>query len=184
MLYLGIGAGRLATPLSAAGVQLIGVDSHPGMLEHLGRRLPGTELIRSRLEDLDLKRRFDLVMVPSNILYTVARLRCGASHLAPGGRLVFELANPRWLEAGAGEGVRVLRMDGNEARLEIDYQAGHKAWTQVADVSLLWPEEIDRWLPSAGLELQKMFGVSGAELASSPTYFVVATSRAELARRK
>ena len=173
MLYLGIGAGRLAAPLSAAGVQLIGVDSHPGMLEHLGRRLPGTELIRSRLEDLDLNHRFDLVMVPSNILYTVARLRRAASHVAPGGRLVFELANPHWLRAGAGEGVRVPRLDGNEARLEIDYQVDGRLVTQIADIGLLWPDEIDRWLPSAGLALERMFGAPDVGLSSSPTYYVI-----------
>ncbi|GAC1478251.1 MAG: hypothetical protein PVSMB9_00530 [Candidatus Dormibacteria bacterium] len=179
MLYLGIGAGRLAAPLSAAGVQLIGVDSHPLMLQHLARRLPLAELIRSRIEGLDLKRRFDLVMVPSNILYTVGRLRGAAAQLAPGGRLAFELANPHWLEAGGGEGVRVLRMDGNEALLEIDYRVGERAWTQVADVGLVWPEEVDRWLPSAGLRLERMFGEPDAELSSSATYYVISRRRVD-----
>ena len=143
------------------------------MLEHLARRLPRIELIRSRLEDLDLRRPFDLVMVPSNILYTVARLRSAASHLAPGGRLAFELANPHWLQAGAGEGVRVLRLDGNEARLEIDYRVDGRLFTQLADIGLLWPEEIDRWLPSAGLRLERMFGAPDAALSASATYYVV-----------
>jgi len=81
VLYLGIGAGRLAVPLHEAGVALVGVDSHPGMLESLRRRLPDTELIQSRIEDLDLGRRFHLVIVPSNILCLVERLRAAAMTL-------------------------------------------------------------------------------------------------------
>jgi len=174
VLYLGIGSGRLAVPLARAGVQLVGVDAHPQMLERLAERLAGTQLILERLERLDLDRRFELVMVPSNILYTLARLRGAARHLAVGGRLAFELANPHWLRAGEHEGIRVIRVDGNEARLEIDYPVLDRGYTQVADISLVWPEEIESWLKGANLALDRMFGHKDAELASSPTYYVVA----------
>src|ERR1700686_4491403 len=85
VLYLGIGTGRLAVPLHAAGVDLIGVDSHPGMLARLRPRLPGTELIQSRIEDLDLGRQFDLVIVPSNIPCFADWLRAAGSPVAPPG---------------------------------------------------------------------------------------------------
>src|SRR2546421_6339041 len=101
VLYLGIGTGRLAVPLHAAGIELVGVDSHPGMLDRLRRRLPGTELIQSRIEDLNLDRQFELVMVPSNILCLVERLRTAADHVTVDGSLAFELTNPHWLRAGA-----------------------------------------------------------------------------------
>jgi trans-aconitate methyltransferase len=92
VLYLGVGAGRLAVPLRAAGVQLVGVDAHPGMLAHLAARLPGVELVAARVEELELGRRFELVMAPSGILFTAARLAGAARHAA---RLVgLELANP------------------------------------------------------------------------------------------
>src|SRR5438067_11164108 len=71
VLYLGIGTGRLAVPLHAAGIELVGVDSHPGMLSRARRRLPETELIHSRIEDLDLRRQSSLVFAPSNIPHTV-----------------------------------------------------------------------------------------------------------------
>ena len=180
MLYLGIGAGRLAVPLRSAGIDLVGVDAHPGMLDHLARRLPGTELILSRLEDLRLQRQFDLVIVPSNILYTVDRLRGAAAPVAAGGRLAFELANPHWLKAGAGDGVRVVALDGDGARVEIDYQAGDRSYTQVAEISLVWPEEIEHWLPGAGLVLERMFGKPDADLLSSPTYYVIARPAASI----
>src|SRR3979411_661461 len=60
VLYLGIGTGRLAVPLHAAGIDLVGVDSHPGMLARLRERLPGTERIQSPVEDLNLGRTVDL----------------------------------------------------------------------------------------------------------------------------
>src|SRR5215471_16332786 len=80
VLYLGIGAGRLAVPLAAAGVELVGVDAHPGMLDRLRRRLPDAELVLARIEDLDLGRRFPLVMSPSSILGDPSRLAVAARH--------------------------------------------------------------------------------------------------------
>ncbi len=176
MLYLGIGTGRLAVPLHAAGIELVGVDSHPGMLERLRGRLPDAELIRSRIEDLELDRQFDLVMVPSNILCTVARLRAAARHLAEDGSLAFELTNPYWLRAGASPGVRVQSIDGNEARFEVDYRLPDgRTLTQQAEVPLIWPDEVENWLAGgAGLKLRQMFGRPDAELTSSPSFYVVA----------
>ena len=176
VLYLGIGAGRLAVPLYRAGIQLVGVDSHPGMLAHLRARLPDVELIRSRIEDLDLGRRFALVMVPSNILCLVERLRGAARHLAESGRFAFELTNPYWLRAGASDGVRVKRFDGNEASIEVDYRLPDDTLiTQYAEVPLIWPEEMESWLArGAGLRLERMFGRRDVALSESPSFFAVA----------
>lgn len=176
VLYLGIGSGRIAVPLSVAGIELVGVDSHPGMLERLARRLPQTELVESRIEDLALGRRFDLVIAPSNILYLVERLRRAADHLADAGALAFELANPHWLRAGGGDGVRVRAFDGNGASLEVDYRlADGRIITQHADVAIVWPEEMENWLAAASLRLQRMFARPEAELLDSPSFYVVAS---------
>ena len=176
VLYLGIGAGRLAVPLHTAGVTLVGVDSHPGMLARLRRRLPELRTVQSPIERLALEERFRLIMAPSNILYLVQRLRAAASHLDPAGVLALELANPHWLRAGAGDGVRVRQMDGNQARLEIDYRLPDRGIiTQRAEVTLVWPEEMENWLQlGAGLKLQRMFGRRDEQLATSPSFYVVA----------
>jgi len=176
VLYLGIGTGRLAVPLHAAGIELVGVDSHPGMLEQLRRRLPDLELVQSRIEELNLGRQFHLVIVPSNILYLVERLRAAAGHVAPGGSLAFELTNPHWLRAGASPGVRVHSFDSDGARFQVDYKLpGGRTVTQQAEISLVWPEEVERWLATgAGLNLRRMFGRPDAELLASPSFYVVA----------
>jgi SAM-dependent methyltransferase len=170
VLYLGVGAGRLAAPLAKRGIRLVAVDAHPGMLERLaGRRLP-IELVESRIEDLDLlPRRFDLAIAPSNILYSQARLRGAARHLREGGRLALELANPHWLFAGPPGGVKVIELTRERAWIEVDYPGGYR---QQASFELVWPEEVEDWLAEAGLELLAMRG-GGEGLEDSPSFFVL-----------
>ena len=169
VLYLGIGAGRLAAPLAGAGVELVGVDAHPGMLEAVARRLPGIELRESLIADLDLERRFDLVIGPSSVLGSRANLRAAARHARPGGRVGFELMNPHWLLSGRTPGVRVLERRGDLVRMEVDYPGGY---VQEARVRLRWPERVEDLLRGAGLRLLRLDG--GSSLAGSPTYTVLA----------
>ncbi len=170
VLYLGIGAGRVAAPLLRAGVELVGVDSHPGMLELAAARLPGVELLRARIEELDLGRRFALVMAPSNILFDTARLAGAARH--SWARVGLELINPHWLGAGAGSGVKVLRLDRERAELEVSYPGGFVQVT--GPIPLVWPEAVEGFLAEAGLRLERLQGEPGRELAECPTFYVLA----------
>jgi 2-polyprenyl-3-methyl-5-hydroxy-6-metoxy-1,4-benzoquinol methylase len=171
VLYLGAGAGRLAVPLARAGIELVLVDAHPGMVGHLRRRLPATEVRQALIEELELGRTFDLVLVPSNILTTTDLLRGAARQLVAGGSLAFELSNPHWLGAGGSERLRILALDREAARIEVDYPDGT---IQEGEVDLVWPEQVEDWLAAAGLELARMFGHPDAELEESPTFYVVA----------
>jgi len=168
VLYLGIGAGRLAAPLAAAGVELVGVDAHPAMLEAVGRRIPEIELHQSLIADLDLGRRFDLVIGPSSVLGTRANLRAAARHVRPGGRVGFELMNPHWFLSGKTPGVRILERRGDLVRMEVDYPGGY---VQAARARLRWPERIEGLLRGTGLRLLRLDG--GASLTESPTYTVL-----------
>jgi ubiquinone/menaquinone biosynthesis C-methylase UbiE len=172
VLYLGAGAGRLAVPLAEAGIELVLVDAHPGMVGQLRRRLPASEVHQALIEELDLGRSFDLVIVPSSILATQSLLRAAARQLEVGGRLACELTNPHWLAAGGSDRFRVLDLDRQAARVEVDYPDGT---VQEGEVELVWPEAVDDWLAEAGLELVRMFGQPDAELDQSPTFYVVAT---------
>ncbi|MGH7920591.1 MAG: class I SAM-dependent methyltransferase [Candidatus Dormibacteraceae bacterium] len=171
-LYLGIGAGRLAVPLSRAGIPLTGIDSHPGMLTLLRRRAPEIPAHLGRIETLTLEERFERVIAPSNILGTRRLLRGAARHLTPRGRIAFELMNPYWLEAGGAPGVRIIRRTETMAELEVDYPTGH---TQLATVPLLRPEGMDRFCAGAGLRLRRLGATDGvSDLQGASTFWVVA----------
>jgi len=171
VLYVGIGAGRLAAPLAAAGVHLVGLDAHPGMVRRVRERLPGMEVVCARIEEVRLDRRFGLVVAPSGVLDAADRLAGAARHAA--GRVGLELMNPHWLLAGAGAGVRVLRAERDRAEIEVDYPGG---WTQVAEAALRWPEDVERYLAGAGLALALMRGADpDGDLAGSATYYVLAS---------
>jgi len=179
VLYLGIGTGRIALPLADAGIELVGVDAHPGMLRRLRERRPHLAAHLGRIEDLDLGRRFDLVIVPSNILCTAARLDRAAAHLDRGGRLAFELMNPHWLRATRHPEVRVLAFSETEAAIEVDYHPpGGRRYTQVAQVTLVWPEDLEGFLLKAGLRLLRMTPSVEGDLAESPSFYVEARSAA------
>jgi hypothetical protein len=146
------------------------------MLAYARVRVPEVELVHAQIEHLDLGRRFDLVIVPSNILCTVPRLERAAVHVAPQGRLAFELTNPHWLKTTGHPDVRLRDFNHWQAAFEIDYHLPDgRIVTQVADVPLVWPEDIERWLEDTGLKLEHMMG-SGldGDLEKSPTFYVVA----------
>jgi hypothetical protein len=142
------------------------------MVGHLLRRLPRADVRQALIEELDLGRSFDLVLVPSNILATTELLLAAARQVGPGGRLAFELTNPHWLAAGGSERFRVLTVDRKVARVEVDYPDGT---IQEGEVELVWPEQVEDWLAAAGLVLVRIFGHPDAELEESPTFYVVAT---------
>jgi SAM-dependent methyltransferase len=173
VLYLGVGAGRLAAPLRAAGVALVGLDAHPGMLARLRAREPGLPLVRALLEQAPFSSGFDLVIAPSSLLGRFSSLRAAARLLAHGGRLGLEMLNPHWLAQVDRPDLRVLELSGRTAAIEIDYPGG---FTQVARDRLWWPEDVERRLARSGLRLEGMAG-SGPDLARSPTYYVLASKR-------
>jgi hypothetical protein len=170
VLYLGVGAGRLAVPLAAAGVELVGVDAHPGMLDRLRPRLADVELVQARIEDLDLGRRFPLVMGPSSILESADRLAVAARHTSR--HVALELMNPHWLLEVQHPRVRVLEASGERAQIEVDYPG---RFTHRATMALCWPERVESLLDRAGLALELMRGRDPeADLDESPSYLVLA----------
>ena len=174
VLYLGIGAGRLAAPLARAGVPIVGVDAHPAMLDEARRRLPRAELIQSRFVDLELPgRRFELVIAPSSVGELPGCREAAARHLAPRGRTVFELTNRHWIAAGAGPGFRVVGRRGSAYEIEVDYEGGFR---QVAEIDPPAPERADEWLAEVGLRLVRLDGWTDRDVETSPTFFVTAQS--------
>ena len=119
VLELGVGTGRIAVPVAAAGIEVIGVDLSAGMLEvaREAAELAGVaiDLRRGDMRDPPVDGEFPLVLCPFRSLLHMetevdrrAALRAVRRHLAPHGRFVFDVFTPsredieetngRWLE--------------------------------------------------------------------------------------
>jgi SAM-dependent methyltransferase len=123
VLELGVGTGRIAVPIAAAGMRVVGVDSSEGMLAVAREqaRLAGVELdLRfGDLRDPPVDEEFALVVIPFRTLLHMqtdadrrAALHAVRSRLRDGGRFVFDVFTPapddiaethgRWLEREPG----------------------------------------------------------------------------------
>jgi SAM-dependent methyltransferase len=109
VLELGTGSGRVAIALARAGVEVVGVDTMPSMLEAArslltkqpARVAKRVTLARGDLRRVRLRRRFPLVIAPFNtFMHLYSRddleraLATCRAHLAPRGRLVFDVQMP------------------------------------------------------------------------------------------
>jgi SAM-dependent methyltransferase len=98
------GTGRVAIPLAQAGVRLVGLDSSPAMLAVARKNsaaLANVEWVEGDMRSFDLGEQFGLVYIPVgsfqlmlSVQDQLDSLRCIHRHLAPGGRLAFEVENP------------------------------------------------------------------------------------------
>jgi SAM-dependent methyltransferase len=98
-LEFGIGTGRLAIPLSAAGIEVHGIDNSAGMLDVLKTK-PRAAGIRSYLGDattLRIPGEFQLVFIGFSTIYLLGsqqvQLQCfrnAAAHLPVGGKFLVE----------------------------------------------------------------------------------------------
>jgi SAM-dependent methyltransferase len=103
VLELGVGTGRLAIPLAAAGLAVTGVDVSPAMLARLAEADPTgtvTAVAGDMVEDLP-DGPFDVVLVAYNTLFNLtddgeqeACFVAVARRLAPGGTFVVEAFVP------------------------------------------------------------------------------------------
>jgi SAM-dependent methyltransferase len=106
VLELGVGTGRIAVPVAAAGVRVVGVDLSAGMLEVARERaeLAAVELDlrQGDMRDPPLDETFPLVICPFRSLLHMetdadrrATLRAVSRRLSPGhGRFVFDVFTP------------------------------------------------------------------------------------------
>ena len=126
-LELAAGTGRIAIPLAQAGIPIVGLDISPDMLARAREKSAGldtVEWVEGDMCEFDLGEQFGLVIIPAGtfqlLLETedqLACLRCIERHLAPVGRLAFEVGNPNivdmaeWLAAKRGAFLRNPRRD-------------------------------------------------------------------------
>ncbi len=105
LLELGCGTGRIAIPAAMSGLEVVGLDIAPAMLDVCADKLeavgelPGSvELLRGDMRDFDLGRRFPVVIVPyrgfMHLLepeHQLEALACARDHLEPDGTLILNV---------------------------------------------------------------------------------------------
>ena len=94
VLDAGCGTGRVAIELARRGLDVVGTDVDPAMLDTARRRSPELPWVQADLASLELDRSFDAVVLAGNVLLFVRPgteadvvHRC-AAHLDAGGALV------------------------------------------------------------------------------------------------
>lgn len=98
----GCGTGRILIPTLEAGLEAVGVDVSPEMLERVRAKRPDAEVYVGDMRDHDLGRTFALVTIPFRALSHIDEVDDHVRvfenmrrHLAPEGRLVFDVFHPR-----------------------------------------------------------------------------------------
>jgi SAM-dependent methyltransferase len=176
VVELGVGTGRIAIPLAADGIRVIGVDSSRAMLDVCARRaaLAGVEL-DLRVGDLrepPVRERVPLVICPFRSLLHMDTdddrrrvLAAVQKLLRPGGRFVFDVFTPgtddiaqtqdRWLEREPGI-FELARWDEVSRTLTLTVRGPNGETT----MALAWlsPEEWRTLLEGSGFEVEACYG--------------------------
>jgi SAM-dependent methyltransferase len=181
VLELGAGAGRMTHPLLALGHPVVAVDESPEMLA----RIRGAETVRATIQDLDLGRRFDAVLLASFLVNTDDdRLRrrfleACRRHVRAGGCVLLQRHPPAWFEEAA-EGERTS--GGITFRLRdlhrpgpgllaatVEYQVEDRVWTQWFTTRRLDDGELAAALAEAGLAVDAYLTGDGSWVRAVPS---------------
>jgi SAM-dependent methyltransferase len=180
-LEFGVGTGRLAIPLAAAGVEVHGIDNSQAMLDVMQAK-PGAARIHSYLGDaatLRVPGEFQLVFIGFSTIYLLGsqqmQLQCfrnAAEHLAPGGKFLVEAFLHDRLQWSTGEQFSTTGVERDQVNVRA---AIHDPVDQViklqhitigtAGISFrpnrlryIWPSELDLMGQLAGMRLMARWG--------------------------
>ncbi|MBA3289549.1 MAG: class I SAM-dependent methyltransferase [Acidimicrobiia bacterium] len=181
VLELGVGTGRLALPIAARGVDVVGVDTSHAMLDRLRERDPHNTVATvsgDMVDDLP-DGPFDVVLVAYNTLFNLesaerqaACFIAVAGRLAPGGTMFVEAFVPADPPA-SGPRVGVRSMTATDVVLSVSTNdpAGQRVAGQFIhlidgepvrlrpwQVRYCFPGELDDMAAAAGLTLAQRWG--------------------------
>ena len=204
ILELGAGAGRVTRRLVALGHPVVAVDESAEMLARVrgadahqdgsgpgstastspGKASVGAETVRARIQDLDLGRRFEVVLLASFLVNTddgdLRRrfLEACRRHVGEGGCVLVQRHPPAWFD----EAVEGERTDGGITfRLRdlsrpgpgllaatAEYQVGERVWTQTFTAERLDDEALAAALAEAGLAVDAYLTGDGSWVRAVP----------------
>jgi len=179
-LELGVGTGRVALPLAARGVEVVGIDASEEMVAKL-RAKPGgaaIDVVIGDFADVAAPGTFDMVYVAFNTFFALltqdAQIRClgnVAAKLRDGGRLVLECFVPDMGRFDRHQTTRTTRVTTDEVHLDTSL---HDPVAQRIDsahvvmgargvalypvaIRYAWPAELDAMALVAGLVLEHRY---------------------------
>ena len=176
VLELAVGTGRIAVPIAASGIPVVGVDLSEGMLQVARERAAeagaAIDLRYGDMRDPPVEGTFPLVLVPFRSMLHMetdadrrAVLRAIKRHLAPDGRLIFDVFAPaaddiedthgRWIEREPGIWERA---DWNEDTRTLVLRV--RDATAESEMSLAWLSmpEWRQLLAEEGFEVEALYG--------------------------
>jgi SAM-dependent methyltransferase len=176
VLELAVGTGRIAVPIAASGIPVVGVDLSEGMLQVARERAQEVgavlDLRYGDMREPPVEGTFPLVLVPFRSMLHMetdadrrAVLRAIKRHLAPTGRLIFDVFAPaaddiedthgRWIEREPGIWERA---DWNEQTRTLVLRVRDEA--AESEMSLAWLS-MPEWrvlLAEEGYEVEALYG--------------------------
>ena len=193
VLELGCGTGHKLIPIASDGHLCLGLELSAEMLAEAqrkaGERGVQVEWVQDDMREFDLGRTFDLVLIAANSLLhlhraeeLVACFRSVRRHLAPGGRLIFDVFNPSVRLLAQADGVRRRRealsfADPDRGVVHVDVAETYDAAAQVTrgrwyfstdaeadfvvaplEIRSIFPQELPLLLSLGGLRVVERFG--------------------------
>ena len=177
-LELGIGTGRIALPLTQAGVTVHGIDASTSMVSRM-RAKPGGNRVTvtiGNFADIHVDGQFSLIYVVFNTFFALLtqdeQVRCFqnvAKHLTADGVFVIEAFVPDLKRFTGGQALRATRIEENEVQLdvsqiELDKQvitSQHMVLTDQGTqfypvkIRYVWPSEMDLMAQLSQLKLRE-----------------------------
>jgi SAM-dependent methyltransferase len=188
VLVAGMGTGRVVAGLAAQSQQIVGFDTSEAMLSVARAKLKSLRnvtILNADMRSLDLRRKFDSILVPLDVFSTLlARdhrsqsLACLADHLGREGSLIIDVTNqedscspdvaqwrPRfevWTEGGCIRGFDRIETKGVTTTVYLRYDTIRMGRTlsEHTEIHLGWVsiEEMVSLCDEAGLDVVDIFG--------------------------
>ena len=178
-LELGIGTGRIALPLSDAGVPVHGIDLSTAMVDRL-RAKPGADRIGVTVGDFATAQAPGVYTVAYLVFNTISNLTTQdeqvacfqnvSRHLVPGGRFVIEVGVPDLQRLPAGETIRPFSVRPDHLGFDEYDVVGQgmvshhvriedgRAQTMSIPFRYVWPAELDLMARLAGMRPYARWG--------------------------
>ena len=172
VLDLACGSGRLTIPLAQAGLQVVGGDLSPEMLQRARHSAEAQgielELVQLDMRDFDLSgRAFETIIVAINSVLHLHSLddfrgffRSAARHLSRDGRLVFDVFMPNVAMLNCDHNKRQLvgrAIHNSLGNVTVEETLRYDPLTQISHVDWFWSTDAKKDFLTTPLQMRQIF---------------------------